>query len=97
MPSTREVKQSDRGPWRAVAYIGVHNGARGGRAWRLVLDECGHIEWRKQPTVNPYRAPVTRKIITAPHRVRCTSCAAGVQPWNVGESVALAQRIDEGS
>jgi len=82
-----------RGPWREVAYIGSYTGAQGGRLWRLVLDGCGHTEWRKQPTTNPYRAPRMR-IITAPHRVRCTSCAAGVAPWDVGEAAALAQRLD---
>lgn len=85
---------SERGPWREVAYIGTHEGPQGGRAWRLVLDGCGHTEWRKQPTVNPYRAPL-RVIITAPRRVRCTSCAAGVQLWDVGEAVAFAMRVDE--
>jgi len=34
------------------------------------------------------------RIITAPHRVRCTSCAAGVALWDVGDAVALAQRLD---
>jgi hypothetical protein len=91
MTSTSNI---DKGPWRDVAYIGTSIGDLGGRAWRLVLDGCGHTEYRKQPPISLHHT-MTRRLTLAPHRVRCTSCAAGVPSFDVTAAVELAQRVDD--
>jgi hypothetical protein len=80
--------------WRAVAYIGTHRGDRGGESWRLVLDPCGHVEWRKIPPQS-LNAMARGKMRAAPERVRCASCEVGIAPFDLGGAVALGQRVDE--
>jgi hypothetical protein len=80
--------------WRDVCYIGSQLGDRGGNSWRLVL-ECGHVEWRKQPPITPSRAMIRRRALLAPARVRCTSCEAGIAPFDVSAAIELGRRVDE--
>ena len=81
-------------PWRDVAYIGTHVGEHGGRAWRLVLDVCGHAVWRQQPPIHPSRAMSRNRLVLAPQRVRCTLCSMGEPHANLDAAIALAKRID---
>ncbi len=78
-------------PWRDVAYIGVQTGAKGGRVWRLVLDTCGHVEFRK---VKQWRYHRRVESLLAPKRVVCTSCTFGQPHVDVGEAVELARRLE---
>jgi hypothetical protein len=81
--------------WRPVAHIGSQIGGRGGRAWRLVLDECGHVEWRKQPPITPSRGMSRKRLVLAPKRVRCTSCEAGFPALDVATAIEIGMRVDE--
>lgn len=64
--------------YRDVVYIGRQTGPRGGEYWVLLLD-CGHYAFRPVPRID-VTTICHGRIRHAPHRVKCATCAAGVEP-----------------
>ena len=89
------------GPWRDVAYIGVQLGDHGGKAWALVLDECGHTVFKSMPPFRLGPALALRGaqhgMRSAPRRVRCYHCGLGHAPLSLDEALATARRTYDGS